>query len=148
MQLISKIYKQLTHLQTKKWAEDLGNISPKKMCVCVCMCVCAQLFATPLMPIAYQSPLSMEFSRLEYWSRLPFPSPGDLPNPGIKSMFLASPALAGEFLITVLRYRWPKTTEKMFNVTNYQRNANQTYNEVSLTPKGTRKRKTKKPRSQ
>ena len=34
--------------------------------------------------VAYQAPLSMEFSRQEYWSGLPFPSPGDLPNPGIK----------------------------------------------------------------
>ncbi|XP_060266156.1 formiminotransferase N-terminal subdomain-containing protein isoform X6 [Ovis aries] len=41
---------------------------------------------------AYQVPLSMEFSRQEYWSRLPFPSPGDLPNAGIEPM---SPALAG-----------------------------------------------------
>ena len=41
-----------------------------------------QLFAT-LWNIAYQAPLSMGFSRQEYWSGLPFPSPGDLPNPGI-----------------------------------------------------------------
>ena len=40
--------------------------------------------------IAYQAPLSMGFSRQEYWSGLPFPSPGDLPNPGIE---LRSPAL-------------------------------------------------------
>ena len=39
-----------------------------------------QLFATPW-TVAYQAPLSMEFSRQEYWSRLPFPSPGDLLNP-------------------------------------------------------------------
>ena len=41
------------------------------------------LFATPW-TIAYQAPLSMGFSRQEYWSGLPFPSPGDLPDPGIK----------------------------------------------------------------
>ena len=41
------------------------------------------LFATPW-TIAYQAPQSMEFSRQEYWSGLPFPSPGDLPNPGIE----------------------------------------------------------------
>ena len=40
--------------------------------------------------VAHQAPLSMEFSRQEYWSGLPFPSPGDLPDPGIK---LGSPAL-------------------------------------------------------
>ena len=42
---------------------------------------CVQLFAT----VAYKAPLSMEFSRQESWSGLPFPSPGDLPDPGIKS---------------------------------------------------------------
>ena len=42
-----------------------------------------QLFAIPWI-VAYQAPLSMGFSRQEYWSELPFPSPGDLPNPGIK----------------------------------------------------------------
>ena len=42
-----------------------------------------QLFATPW-TVAYKAPLSMEFSRKEYWSGLPFPSPGDFPDPGIK----------------------------------------------------------------
>jgi len=42
-----------------------------------------QLFETPW-TVAGQAPLSMGFSRQEYWSGLPFPSPGDLPNPGIK----------------------------------------------------------------
>ena len=53
-----------------------------------------RLFATPW-TVAYQSPQSMGFSRQEYWSTLPFPSPGDLPNPGIKS---ASPALQADAL--------------------------------------------------
>ena len=47
--------------------------------------------------VARQAPLSMEFSRQKYWSGLPFPLPGDLPNLGIKPMPLASPALAGGF---------------------------------------------------
>ena len=42
-----------------------------------------RLFATPR-TVAHQAPQSMEFSRQDYWSGLPFPSPGDLPNPGIK----------------------------------------------------------------
>ena len=42
---------------------------------------CVQFFTTPW-TVAYQAPLSMGFSRQEYWSGLPFPSPGDLPNPG------------------------------------------------------------------
>ena len=41
------------------------------------------LFATPW-TVAYQAPLSMGFSRQEYWSGLPFPSPGDLPDPGVE----------------------------------------------------------------
>ena len=44
---------------------------------------CIWLFATPW-TVAHQAPLSMGFSRQEYWSGLPFPSPGDLPDPGIK----------------------------------------------------------------
>ena len=50
--------------------------------------------------LARQAPLSMGFSRQEYWSGLPFPSPGDLPNPGIKCKTLAYPALAGGFFTT------------------------------------------------
>jgi len=50
-----------------------------------------------LWTVAHQAPLSMEFSRQEYWSELSFPSPGDLSNPGIEGM---SPALAGRFLTT------------------------------------------------
>ena len=55
-----------------------------------------QLFATPCTE-ALQTPLSMGFSRQEHWSWLSFPSPGDLPHPGIKLM---SPALAGGFFTT------------------------------------------------
>ena len=47
--------------------------------------------------VAHQAPLSMEFSRKEYWSGLPFPSPGDLPNAGIEPSCPGSPALAGGF---------------------------------------------------
>ena len=47
--------------------------------------------------IACQAPLSMEFFRQEYWSGLPFSSPGNLPDPGIEPMSLASPVLAGGF---------------------------------------------------
>ena len=54
------------------------------------------------MTVARQAPLSMEFSRQEYWNGLPFPTPGDLPGPGIKPMSLASPALVGRFFTTAL----------------------------------------------
>ena len=55
-----------------------------------------QLFATPW-TVTYQAPPSMGFSRQEYWSGLPFPSPGDLPDPGIEP---GSPALQADFLLS------------------------------------------------
>ena len=65
------------------------------VCVCVCVCVCVRaqslshvwLFETPW-TVANQAPLSMEFSRQEHWSRLPFPTPEDLPDPEIEPMSL------------------------------------------------------------
>ena len=66
-------------------------------CVCVCSHVC--LFVTPW-TVDLQAPLSIAFSRQEYWSGLPCPSPGDLPNPGIEPASLMSSALAGRFFTT------------------------------------------------
>ena len=50
--------------------------------------------------MSYGAPLSMGLPRKEYWSGLPFPPPGDLPNPETEPMSLASPALAGRFFTT------------------------------------------------
>ena len=61
-----------------------------------CVLSRVQLFAT-LWPVVLQTPLSMEFSRQEYWSGWPFPSPGNLPDPGIELETLASPALECRF---------------------------------------------------
>ena len=77
------------------------------MCVCVCVCVCS-VMSDSLQPhwlqspqtVAHQAPLSMGFSRKEYWSGLPIPPPGDLPDPGIKPVSFSSPALRGRFFIT------------------------------------------------
>ena len=60
-------------------------------CLTICVCVSS---------VAHQAPLSMGFSKQKYWSGLSFPTPGDLPDPGIKPVSLASPALAGRFLNT------------------------------------------------
>ena len=64
--------------------------------------------ATPW-TIACQAPLSMGFSRQEYWNGFPFPSPGDLPNPGIEAVSLTSPALtlAGRFFTTSATWEAP-----------------------------------------
>ena len=69
-------------------------------------CPLFRLFVT-LWTIAHQVPLSTEFSRQEYWSGLSFPSPGDLPNPGIKPLSLLSPALAGGFLTNCASWEVP-----------------------------------------
>ena len=60
---------------------------------------CVHLFATSW-TVACQAPLSMGFSRQEYWNGLPCPPLGDLPNPGIEPAYLMSPALAGGFFTT------------------------------------------------
>ena len=78
---------------------------PSLLPLCVYVCVCThtlshvQLFETPG-TVACQASLSKGFSRQKYWSGLPCPLPGDLPNPGIKPTSPASPALADEFFTT------------------------------------------------
>ena len=62
------------------------------------VCMRTKSYLTLLGPpqtVAHQAPLSTGFSRQEYWSGLPFPSPGDLPNPGIEPTSPLPPALAG-----------------------------------------------------
>ena len=65
----------------------------------ICMVSCVRVFVTPW-TVAHQAPLSTEFSRQEYWSQLPFPPPGDFPDPGIEPESPMSPALAGGFFNT------------------------------------------------
>ena len=100
--IISDIFKK----RIKPPLVPTTQLKEQNVCVCVCVCVCArarvhthtlshvQLFATPW-TVARQGPLSMEFPRQEYWSGLPFPSPGGIPDPGIKPMSPVSPAWAG-----------------------------------------------------
>ena len=67
-----------------------------------CAKLCSVVLDSFVIPwaVACQAPLSMGFSRQEYWSVLPLPSPGDLPSPGIKHRSLASPAMAGGLFAT------------------------------------------------
>ena len=67
--------------------------------VMVVMLSCVQLFVNPW-TVGCQAPLSMEFSRQDDWSGLPFPTPGDLTDPGIKPRSSVPPAVAGRFFIT------------------------------------------------
>ena len=68
------------------------NTHCKSVRVCAQLLRSVRLFAT-LWTVARQAPLFMGFSRQEYWSGLPCPPPGHLPNPGIKPVSPASPAL-------------------------------------------------------
>ena len=103
-----------------------GQINPflqNYMCACVLSRFrFIQLFVTPW-TVARQAPLSMGFSRLEYWSVLPYPPTGDLPNLGIETASLISPALAGGFFITSATWEahkimcWgPKVTRQTHNL--------------------------------
>ena len=76
---------------------------PHKTHSVCCMCVLSRvlLFTTPW-TLAHQTPLSMGFPKQEYWSGLPFPPPGDLPDPGIDTGSPVSPALAGRFFTAEL----------------------------------------------
>jgi len=73
-----------------------------------------QLFETPW-TVAHQAPLSIGFSRQEYWSGLPCPPPGDLSDPGIKPASLKSPALAGGFFTTSAIWEVPSPTWHYLN---------------------------------
>ena len=65
------------------------------MCVCVCVCVLSHVLLSGPLDCGVPGSSVMEFSRQEYWSGLPFPAPGDLPNPGTES---GSPALQEDSL--------------------------------------------------
>ena len=76
------------------------NIFTKYIYACVLSLFSRDQLSVMLWTIAHQALLSMGFSRKDYWSGLPCPPPGDLPNLGIKPASLMSPALAGGFFTT------------------------------------------------
>ena len=90
----------------------------RSMCHHVCVCVCAQscpILCNP-MDCSSQAPLSMGFPRQEYWSGLPFPSPGHLPDPGIEPASPMSAALVGGCFTTEPMWKrvwsWPLTRSR------------------------------------
>ena len=98
------------------------------MCTGMRVCSCIQLFAT-LWTVAGQAPLSMGFPRQEYWTGLPFPPLGDLPDPGIKPESPVSPVLTHRFLTTeppkLLKLSasdnlWSCLLQKTIEISNFQ----------------------------
>ena len=83
--------------------------------VCVHVLSCILLFATPWI-VDYQAPLSMRFSRQEYWRRLPCPPSGDLLDPGIEPTSLTSPAMAGGFFTTRTIWEAPTVIYYILNI--------------------------------
>ena len=94
-------------------AEGTLKIQLQSICVYVLSRFsCVRQFVT-LWTIAHQAPLSMGFSRQEYWSGLPCPPPpGEFPDPGIKSTSLMIPALSGRFFTTSITWEAPRTVNK------------------------------------
>ena len=88
--------------------QRLGN----HLCACVLSHISRVQLCATSWTIAHQAPLSMGFPRQEYWSGLPCPSPGDLPNPGVEPISLMSPALAGRFFTTSTTWEALGTTFK------------------------------------
>ena len=92
-----------SHEQASNWV-----VTGLQGCVCVCMCMCrcvcvwAQSLTLCELYWTQQTPPSMGFSRQEYWSRLSFPTPGDIPDPGMENASPMSPALAGGYFTTIL----------------------------------------------
>ena len=79
-------------LSAESLPRSLPNDTPTVFCCVVCVLCCVWVIPGTVASLA---PLSMGFSMQEYWGRSPFPSPGGLPDPGIKPVSLGSPALAG-----------------------------------------------------
>ena len=95
----------LNELQENRQFNEVRKIIHEQKCWSLS---CVRLFVTPG-TVAHQAPLSVGLARQEYWSGLPCPPPGDLPDPGIEPKSPAFPALAGGFLTTELPGKPPLT---------------------------------------
>ena len=95
LQLLSSLWTVLYHFILLIYVTVSRGWKVKKKCQSLS---CVRLFVTPWTVAPPQTPLSVKFSRQKCWSGLPFPSPGDLPNPGIKPR---SPALQMDSLPSV-----------------------------------------------
>ena len=96
MKSIWSQYEVTVNLQDMYCEWEINSYKRLRLRGCFCMCPCLVAQWT----IAHQAPLSLGLSRQEYWSGLPFPPPGDLPNPGFKPASPVSPALQVVCLLT------------------------------------------------
>ena len=98
------LVREMHNSKIQKWLKKKkhvgGRSAERGMHACVLNCFPQVQLCATLWIVAHQAPLSMGFSRQEYWSGLPCPPPENLPDPGIELMSLISPALAGRFFTT------------------------------------------------
>ena len=86
---------------------DLRTVTSHLINVCVLSCLSPVQLHVMLWTVAHQVPLSIGFSRQEYWSGLPCPSPGELPDPGMEPASPMSPAFLGRFFTTSTTWEAP-----------------------------------------
>ena len=95
---------------TQQGQSQRHQLQPLERTVCppsLCVHVQLGLFMAPLQTVAGQAPLSMDFFGQEDWSTLPFPTPGDIPDPGFEPTSFASSMLAGRFFTTSATWEAP-----------------------------------------
>ena len=92
-------------------SQVLYSVVFHKTCCAVLSCFSHVRHSATPWTVAHQALLSMRFSRQEYWSGLPFPTPWDLPNPGIEPSSLSSPALADGFFTTSTTWETPENSD-------------------------------------
>ena len=109
------------------WEWALRSLQLDSLCLfplLILFCILAQSFShvqsfVTQRTVAYQAPLSLGFPRQEYWSGLPSSPPGDLPDPGIKPMSVASPAIARGFFTTLILFGTSTTWGAPYTVINH-----------------------------
>ena len=126
--VISPVWLSPPFYRWVKWLDQghklvCGRLSAKSMHACLLICFGrVQFFVTPL-TVALGAPLSMGFTRQEYWSGLPCPPAGNLPDPGIWPTSLMSSAMSGRFFTTSTTWgeplKYPRPALKPMLSTNY-----------------------------
>ena len=116
---ISELLYGTQHYERYSILIALFSLHSNSMHVCSLVAQSCPTLVTPW-TVALQGPLSMQFSRQEYWNELPFPPPEDLPDPGFKPKCPASPALAGGFFTTEPPGELPKPVREMLLVYHFR----------------------------